>query len=59
MDDLQEDNAQYSVVMNAEEQYSIWPEGRDLPQAGRQRANPAPRPNASLISRKYGPTCGH
>jgi MbtH protein len=31
MDDLREDNTQYSAVMNAEEQYSIWPEGRELP----------------------------
>jgi MbtH protein len=31
MDDLREDDTQYSVVMNAEEQYSIWPEGREMP----------------------------
>ncbi|MGH3761748.1 MbtH family protein [Actinophytocola sp.] len=26
-----DDNAKYFVVVNSEEQYSIWPEGRDLP----------------------------
>jgi MbtH protein len=31
MNDSREQEPQYSVVMNAEEQYSIWPEGRDLP----------------------------
>ena len=27
----EEDKAIYKVVMNHEEQYSIWPEGRELP----------------------------
>ncbi|MCB8977446.1 MAG: MbtH family NRPS accessory protein [Ardenticatenaceae bacterium] len=27
----QEDNTQYAVVVNHEEQYSIWPVGRELP----------------------------
>ena len=31
MSDAGENEPRYSVVMNAEEQYSIWPEGRDLP----------------------------
>lgn len=31
MADNQEDSTVYSVVMNHEEQYSIWPAGRDLP----------------------------
>ncbi len=31
MTDPGEDEPQYSVVMNAEEQYSIWPDGRELP----------------------------
>jgi MbtH protein len=26
-----QDSLQYAVVINDEEQYSIWPEGRDLP----------------------------
>ena len=29
--DDQDDNARYAVVINHEEQYSIWPEDRDLP----------------------------
>ena len=36
----QEDNTQYAVVVNHEEQYSIWPVGRELPlgwrEAGKQ-----------------------
>jgi MbtH protein len=31
MTDSDEDASRYSVVMNAEEQYSIWPEARELP----------------------------
>jgi MbtH protein len=27
----QEDNGEYEVVVNHEEQYSIWPAGRELP----------------------------
>ena len=26
-----DDNSQYTVVINAEEQYSVWPEERELP----------------------------
>jgi MbtH protein len=29
--DSDEDNTTYTVVMNAEEQYSIWPADRELP----------------------------
>ncbi|MDC0667514.1 MbtH family protein [Nannocystis radixulma] len=28
---MSEDNARYKVVVNHEEQYSIWPEDRELP----------------------------
>jgi len=32
MDDAQErDDARFAVVVNHEEQYSIWPEGRPIP----------------------------
>lgn len=31
MDDDEEDNTIYKVVLNHEEQYSIWPAHRDLP----------------------------
>jgi len=29
--DEQEDTMQYAVVINGEEQYSIWPQGRRIP----------------------------
>ncbi len=29
--DLEDDNQRYKVVINHEEQYSIWPAGRELP----------------------------
>lgn len=31
MDENESDNEQYHVVVNQEEQYSIWPVGRELP----------------------------
>ncbi|HEY3323602.1 MAG TPA: MbtH family NRPS accessory protein [Planctomycetota bacterium] len=31
-----EDNALYKVVMNAEEQYSIWPQNRETPGGWRE-----------------------
>ena len=31
MDGEPENNIRYQVVLNHEEQYSIWPDGRDLP----------------------------
>ena len=31
-----QDSLQYAVVVNDEEQYSIWPAGRDLPAGWRQ-----------------------
>lgn len=31
MNDTQQDNRQYQVVVNHEEQYSIWPQERTLP----------------------------
>jgi MbtH protein len=34
------DNAAYQVVVNDEEQYSIWPAGRDLP-AGWRESGPS------------------
>lgn len=32
----EEDDMTYTVVMNHEEQYSIWPTGRDLPNGWRE-----------------------
>lgn len=39
-DDEQEDTTVYRVVMNHEEQYSIWPEHREIP-LGWRAAGPA------------------
>ncbi|MEO1366811.1 MAG: MbtH family NRPS accessory protein [Acidobacteriota bacterium] len=38
-----DDNAKFYVVVNREEQYSIWPEGRDVPDGWRIVREPAPR----------------
>lgn len=47
MADEQDDQTMYQVVMNHEEQYSIWPVGRDCP-AGWQPAGPAGRKEECL-----------
>jgi len=36
MEEQEEDTRTYDVVMNHEEQYSIWPAGRDLPAGWRE-----------------------
>jgi len=36
MEEQEEDTRIYDVVMNHEEQYSIWPAGRDLPAGWRE-----------------------
>jgi MbtH protein len=45
--DEQDDETVYQVVMNHEEQYSIWPADRDCP-AGWQHAGPAGRKEECL-----------
>ena len=54
-----EDNTAYKVVVNHEEQYSIWPADRENPlgwrDAGKQRIRSR---SASSTSRACGPTCG-
>jgi MbtH protein len=35
MNDDEQDNIEYSVVINHEEQYSIWPTGREIPNGWR------------------------
>ncbi|BAI74123.1 mbtH domain protein (plasmid) [Azospirillum sp. B510] len=40
----------YDVVVNDEQQYSIWPAGRDVP-AGWRKAVPAPAPKAECLER--------
>lgn len=41
--DAAEDNARYEVVMNHEEQYSIWPEGREVPAGWRTVGKAGPK----------------
>jgi MbtH protein len=38
-----EDNTIYRVVMNDEEQYSIWPEGRDIPLGWKEAGKSGPK----------------
>jgi len=45
--DEREDHTIYKVVVNHEEQYSIWPATARTRSAGTTSANPAPRQNAS------------
>ncbi|MFI7044856.1 MbtH family protein [Streptosporangium sandarakinum] len=37
------DDGEFHVVVNDEEQYSIWPAGRDLPAGWRPVGSPAPK----------------
>ena len=41
--DEQEDNTIYSVVVNHEEQYSIWPADRELPLGWREGGKSGPK----------------
>ncbi len=41
--DEQEDLTVYDVVMNEEEQYSIWPAGRELPSGWSQAGTQGPK----------------
>ncbi|WP_165365028.1 MbtH family NRPS accessory protein, partial [Streptomyces sp. C] len=47
----------YRVVLNDEEQYSIWWSERELPAGWTAEAPRAPARNASPGSRGNGPTC--
>jgi MbtH protein len=40
----QDDNLVYKVVMNHEEQYSIWPSDRELPNGWREAGKTGPKP---------------
>ncbi|MGV9883857.1 MbtH family protein [Streptomyces sp. NPDC003006] len=42
MEDRQDDTS-YAVVVNAEEQYSIWPSGRDVPEGWSPVGKEGPR----------------
>ena len=53
----EDDGVEYLVVLNDEEQYSIWRASRELPPGGGPRAPAARRPRASTTSNRSGPTC--
>ena len=54
-----EDNTIYKVVVNHEEQYSIWFADREPRWAGEKLEKPVRRQSVWPISRKFGPTCDH
>ena len=51
-----EDATIYKVVVNHEEQYSIWPAERETRSVGETRERPVQSRNVSLTSRRYGRT---
>jgi MbtH protein len=57
--DDQEDTTIYSVVINEEEHYSIWPADREPPQVGGGLGRMAPKLSALSISKRSGPICAH
>lgn len=44
MSEVNEDAASFDVVVNHEEQYSIWPAGRELPAGWRRTGKTGTRP---------------
>lgn len=56
--DEQEDTTVYTVVINEEEQYSIWPARREVPAGWRSVEKQAQNPNALPISTQCGQICG-
>ena len=54
----QEDDTIYKVVVNHEEQYSIWLADREPPLGWREAGKTGQKQNAWTTSRKSGPTCG-
>jgi len=53
-----EDNTIYKVVVNHEEQYSIWPATGRMLSAGTIAERAGPRPTVWPISKRFGQTCG-
>ena len=51
-----QDNTIYKVVVNHEEQYSIWPADRENPSGGGKSEKPAQKLSVSPTSRKSGRT---
>jgi MbtH protein len=56
-DDTQ-DNTFYKVVVNQEEQYSIWPADRENPLGWKDAAKSGSKTQCLATSKKCGPTCG-
>ena len=54
-----EDTTIYKVVVNHEEQYSIWPEYKENPLGWRMKGKPDSKPSAWLILARSGRICGH
>jgi hypothetical protein len=52
-----EDTTIYKVVINHEEQYSIWPAEREPPLGWKEVGKQGLRPNAWPTSRMSGPIC--
>lgn len=57
MADEADDTREYEVVVNHEEQYSIWLAGREIPGGWRAAGNAGPKPSALLTSMRHGLTC--
>ena len=53
----QEDTTIYKVVVNHEQQYSIYPADRANPLGWNDAGKTGPKQSVWLISRKFGPTC--
>ena len=54
----EDDGRQYQVVINHEEQYSVWIAGKEVPAGWKAVGNRAPRRTAWPISQRCGPICG-
>ncbi len=57
MSDEQEDTTIYKVVVNHEEQYSIWPADRENALGWHDAGKIGPNRNAWTTSKRCGPTC--
>ena len=53
-----DDNGTFYVLVNDEDQHSLWPTFADVPAGGGWSSARAPAPTALPTSRRTGPTCG-